>query len=190
MHLCRRQYISFFLILCGFVLTTAAMASPDVQSHDSADYFFHQSFNNLDEEIDIAQEEGKKGLFIMFNDKDCPWCAKMKNTIMNQKSVQEYYRQHFRVLTIDARGNNLITNFDGKEIAEKDFAFKGHRVRATPVFIFFDLSGKPIMRYTGATRDVEEFQWLGEFITSGAYKTKKFTKYKREKRKKLVDRGK
>jgi thioredoxin-related protein len=66
---------------------------------------------------------------------------------------------------------------------EKDFAFKQHRVRATPVFGFFDLEGKMITRFTGATNDAQEFLWLGEFVVDGHYKTTNFSRYKREKRK-------
>ena len=148
---------------------------------DAMAYFFHQSFNNLDEELEIAAEENKSGVFIMFSDKDCPWCLKMKTTIMNRVEVQNYYRQHFRLLTIDIRGDTPMTDFDGNEISEKDFAFKQHRVRATPVFMFFDSSGKKTMRLTGIVRDAKEFLWLGEFVVSGAYQNTNFTKYKRER---------
>jgi hypothetical protein len=52
------------------------------------------------------------------------------------------------------------------------------------VFQFFDLDGKPIARYTGATSTIEEFMWLGDFVVSGKYldKDMSFTKYKRERR--------
>ena len=53
----------------------------------------------------------------------------------------------------------------------------------TPVFAFFDLEGKLIQRYTGATNTAEEFLWLGEFVADGHYKTGRFSRYKREKRK-------
>lgn len=148
---------------------------------DAMEYFFNQSFNNLQEELEIAGEEKKTAIFIMFSDKDCPWCLKMKTTIMNRVDVQNYYREHFRNLTIDIRGDTLMTDFDGNEVAEKDFAFKQHRVRATPVFMFFDSSGKAIMRLTGIVRDAREFLWLGEFVVSGEYQKTNFTKYKRSR---------
>ncbi len=149
---------------------------------DPMEYFFHQSFNNLQEELEIAADEGKAGVFIMFSDKDCPWCAKMKATIMNQVAVQDYYRKHFQVLTIDIRGAAMIVDFEGKEISEKDFAFKEHRVRATPVVMFFDTSGKTVARFTGIVRDVDEFLWLGEYVVSGAFNEMNFTKYKRNRK--------
>jgi len=64
---------------------------------------------------------------------------------------------------------------------QKDFALKEYRVRATPVFAFFDLDGKLVARYTGATRDAREFMWLGEYVVDGRYRDLPFAKYKRER---------
>ncbi len=163
-------------VFCLVVMANVACA--DAQTRDPLEFFFDPSFNNLEEEVGTARQEGKIGLLIMFNDPDCPWCAKMKATVLSQVTVQEYYRSRFRLLHIDTRGDTLMKNFDGAEMAEKDFAFNMHRVRATPVFMFFDLEGQSVMRYTGATRGVDEFLWLGEFIASGGYKTENFTRYK------------
>jgi thioredoxin-related protein len=55
------------------------------------------------------------------------------------------------------------------------------RVRATPVMIFFDLEGQPVVRYTGPTTTKEEFMLLAKFFVSGSYKTMPFTRYKRSK---------
>lgn len=167
------------LLVAGMGLAAAvAMASV---TRDPFAHFFEQSFGNLQEERETARAEGKQGIFIMFDDPDCPWCHKMKTTVLNQPRVQDYYRRHFRVLRVDTRGDALITDFDGREMAEKDYAFKVHRVRATPVFLFLGLDGKVIFRYTGATRNVEEFLWLAEYVVSGAYKSKNYTVYKRER---------
>ncbi len=144
--------------------------------------FFQQSFGDLTDELETAREEGKKGLFIMFDDKDCPWCAKMKATVLNQVNVQEYYRKYFRILRIDVNGDAMMTDFNGRELTEKAFAEKA-RVRATPVMVFYDLSGVPMYRYTGASRNIQEFMWLGEFVVDGHYRTQRFPVYKRKKKK-------
>jgi thioredoxin-related protein len=152
------------------------------QTRDANNGFFQQSFGDLPEELQIAKEEGKKGVFVMFDDKDCPWCAKMKATVLNQQEVQEFYRKHFRIIRIDRNGDEMITDFYGNEISEKDFADKS-RVRATPVIVFYDLQGNLMHRYTGAARNVQEYMWLGEFIVDDHYKTTKFSVYKRQKKK-------
>jgi len=181
-----RRYLSglaalILVLLVHSVMSGQALASHNVERRDAMEYFFDQSFNNLEEELEIAEEEGKKGIFIMFTDKDCPWCLKMKTTIMNRADVQDYYREHFRVLTIDINGDTLMTDFEGNEMEEKEFAFKQHRVRATPVVMFFDTKGNKTMRLTGIVRDAREFMWLGEYVVNGDYKRINFTRYKRER---------
>ncbi len=147
-----------------------------------SEHFFHQSFGDLQEELSLARNENKKGILIMFETDDCPWCKKMKATVFNRATIQDYFRANFRILTVDTEGDTLITDFSGTEIVEKDFALKYNRVRATPVFAFFDLEGELMMRYTGATRDADEFRWLGEFVVEDHYRSNKFTKFKRDKR--------
>jgi thioredoxin-related protein len=72
-----------------------------------------------------------------------------------------------------------ITDFAGVQRTQKDFAFKELRVTATPVFAFFDLAGRPVIRYTGATRDARELMLLGQLVVEGAYRTDTFVDYKR-----------
>lgn len=174
----RIKKILFFIAL----LAMSGVSTVFAQTRDAETNFFQQSFGDLSDELRVAVEEGKKGVFVMFDDKDCPWCAKMKANVLNQQQVQDYYRKHFRIMRIDKNGDTLITDFEGNELSEKVFADKS-RVRATPVMIFVDTQGKLMYRYTGAARNIEEFMWLGEFIVDGHYKTTNFAVYKREKKK-------
>lgn len=166
------------MVLWG--VSVAAAAAADAP-RDPMTYFFHQSFNSLPDEVATARTEGQQAICIMFVLEDCPWCSKMKANVLNQPVVQDYYRKHFRLLMMDANGDAPMTDFSGQEMSQKDFAFKHNRVRATPVFAFYDLNGKPITRYTGATRDAEEFLWLGEYVVSGKWKSTNFTAYRRER---------
>jgi thioredoxin-related protein len=84
---------------------------------------------------------------------------------------------------VDIEGDIEITDFKGRAIREKDFAFEENRVRATPVFLFYDLNGKQLARYTGATSGIDEFLWLGEYVVEGIYEDMPFTRYKRLRRK-------
>jgi len=171
-------YILFAAVLLSgpMLPVSAAEATRDPMQH-----FFHQSFNSLPDEIADAKRGGQQAILIMFEAEDCPWCAKMKATVLNQVAVQDYYRKHFRILMMDVNGDAPMTDFSGREMPQKEFAFKHNRVRATPVFTFFGLDGKLMTKYTGAARGPEEFLWLGEFVASGAWKTTNFTAYKRER---------
>src|SRR4030065_246993 len=150
-------------------------------TRDPMQHFFHRSSNSLPDEIADAKRGGQQAILIMFEAEDCPWCAKMKATVLNQVAVQDYYRKHFRILMMEVNGDAPMTDFTRQEKPQKEFAFKHNRVRATPVFTFFGLDGKLMTKYTGAARGPEEFLWLGEFVASGAWKTTNFTAYKRER---------
>ncbi len=150
---------------------------------DPYEYFFQQSIGDYAEELEIAKEEGKKAVMLFFEQDECPFCHYMKKTVLNQPKVQEYFRKNFALFAIDIEGDIEMTDFDGKQMKMKDFAFKLNRVRATPVLAFYDLEGKRIVRFIGKTSGVEEFMQLGKFVAEGKYKTMRFTKYKRELRK-------
>ncbi len=171
-------------VVCSLFLATTLSANADT-IRDPETHFFQQSFGDLQEEITIAQDENLFGLMIMFETNDCPWCERMKKTVLNQASVQDFYRKNFRILTLNIEGDTPIVDFAGQEITEKEFSLKHNRIRATPAFLFFDQNGERVMRFTGTTKDPQEFLWLGEFVADGHYQKSKFPVYKRQQREAL-----
>jgi len=163
-------------IAVALVLVAGASAA----TRDPGQYFFDTTFGDLPEELSTAKAEGKQGILIMFEMDECPFCHRMKNTVLNQSEVQEYFKEHFLIFPMDVEGDVEVTDFNGSSMPEKDLALKSYRVRATPVFAFFDLDGKLITKYIGATRDPAEFMLLGQYVVDGHYKEMSFQKYKRE----------
>lgn len=165
--------------------TVAKQSSPKVGSpalRDPSAFFFDQSLGDFSEELETARDEGKAGIFIFFEMDDCPFCHRMKTTILNQPRVQAFYKKHFLNFVVNIEGDVEISDFDGKETTQKDFSFKQHRVRATPTMIFFDTNGKRISKYIGPVSSVDEFLLLGEYVVSGAWKSGSFSRYKRKHR--------
>jgi len=147
---------------------------------ENADEFFDVSFGDLQEELALAQEEGKKGVLVMFETEQCPWCNRMKLQVLNRVHVQKYFRTHFRVIALDAEGEVSVNDFEGNEMTSAEFALKNLRVRATPVFAFFGLDGQLITRYTGAVKNDHDFMLLGKYVVEGHYENGRFSKYRRE----------
>lgn len=173
-----RQVVAAFLL----VFFLAGQASAAGAGRDPYQYFFHETFGDLTEELQRARDEGKTGVLIFFEMDECPFCHWMKENVLNQPEVQNYFREHFLNFPIDIEGDIEITTFDGEVMKQKEFAFAKNRVRATPVFAFFDLEGNRIHRYTGRTRNIEEFMLLGRFVAEGHFKETSFTRFKRENR--------
>ncbi len=165
-----------YLLAVGLLLLAAGVQA----NRDPGQYFFDQSLGDFQEELQMARDEGKAGVLIFFEMDECPFCHRMKTTVLNQPEVQDYYKEHFLIYPVDIEGDVEIVDFQGETRTQKDFAFRGYRVRATPVFGFFDLDGKLVTRYTGATKDAAEFLLLGEYVVNGIYKQMSFARYKRQ----------
>jgi len=144
----------------------------------SADLLRTKTDSELRDELAQAKEAGKKGILIMFEQADCPFCARMKATVLNQSEVQDFYQKNFLIFHVDIDGDIEIHDMNGKPMTEKDFAFTVNRVRATPVFLFYNLEGKPVARYTGPTSVVADFMLLGRYVVDKKYYKESFTRYK------------
>ncbi|MHB1247127.1 MAG: thioredoxin family protein [Sulfuriferula sp.] len=157
--------------------TTAFGEVRDVQT-----YFFQPKLGDFKSELQTARKENKTGVLIMFVQEGCPFCERMKTTVLNQSSVQDYYRKHFLIFEMDVKGDTPMVDFKGTDTTEKDFALK-NRARATPTFLFFDTKGDLVTRYIGVTRDADEFLLLGRYVVDGIYKDKPFAAYKMQAQK-------
>ncbi|MEN8213378.1 MAG: thioredoxin family protein [Pseudomonadota bacterium] len=164
------------------LLAALGLPAQALQMRDPESYFFDETFGDLQEELATAKEQGKKALLIMFEMDECPFCRRMKSRVLNRDDVQDYFREHFLILTMDVEGDLEITDFQGNVTTQKEFALKQFRVRATPVFQFIDLDGKAIQkaRYTGATADANEFILLGRYVVEERYRETSFVRYKRQ----------
>ena len=173
--------LNWSAVIILLVATWVPIISPaGEQLLDSNVGFFDDSFGDLKEELETARTDGKFGVMVMFETEECPWCTRMKSQVLNRVHVQDYYHDHFRLIALDAEGDVIINDFEGGEITSKDFSLKHMRVRATPVFAFFDLEGTLVMRYTGALKNAHDFMLLGKFVVEGHYKNGRFNRYRRE----------
>ena len=166
------------ILLVGFFLLFGMNVSV-AETRDAQQYFFDAKMGDFKSELATARKEGKKGILLMFELDDCPFCFRMKQTILNQSEVQDYYHKNFLIFPVDLKGDIAMVDFKGKATTEKAFGLE-QRIYGTPVFDFFDLDGNRVVRFPGAAKDVNEFLLLGRYVVEGAYATMPFAKYKRQ----------
>ena len=169
-------------IFAAGLLFMLCMGTGFAETRDAEKHFFDLKMGDFKSELATAKEEGKTGIMIMFELEDCPFCYRMKHTILNQSEVQDYYHKHFLIFAVDIRGDIPMVDFKGTETTEKAFSTE-HRVYGTPVFDFFDLDGNLITRFPGTAKDVNEFLLLGRCVVEGACKSTSFTAYKKQQKK-------
>lgn len=164
------------ILLAAWAPTPSSAAPP---TRDPNAHFFQGFLGDLRAELDGARKEGKKGVVLVYEMEECPFCERFHRTVANEAAVQDFYRRHFVVLRMDIRGDATIAGFDGKEVRESEFAARS-RVRATPTTVFHALDGREVARFSGLPKDAAEFVALGRFVAEGHYRAGSFTEYKRK----------
>lgn len=163
-----RPLLPLFIILLTLLPLRAGAAD--------ASQLFDQSIGDFKAELADALKEGKKGVVIMFEAEDCPFCRRMKAQVLNREDVQAYYRKHFAIFAVDIFGSVTIADFAGKSYTEKEYAI-AQKLRGTPTFLFIGAGGKEMTRYIGATRDAQEFMELGRYVAEGHWRSKGFGEF-------------
>lgn len=167
----RRLFHGIFRLLALIFSTLAAGAALA-----SGDKFFDAGLGDFKAELAAAQKAGKRGVLLMFEADACPYCRRMREQVLSRGDVQAYFHQHFAIFPVDVLGDVQVTDFTGAELSEKVFA-RAMRVRGTPTFVFIGADGKELTRYTGATKDAQEFMQLGRYVVEGHYANQGFEQF-------------
>lgn len=152
-------------ILGSVLFVLAVLASSAVAR---AEYRAESIDNDYQGEIEAAAAEGKR-LVLFFHQAGCPYCDKMRARVHPAPQVMDYFSQHFVMMESNIRGNLDVVMPDGKPVKESDFG-RLERVRATPVFIFYDTDGTQALRTTGYL-DVDKFYLAGKYVVDGVHKS-------------------
>ena len=152
---------------------------------EQAATFFDENFYDYQENLEEAVEQKKSGIFIFFHLDDCPFCHKMRQQVLNQAEVINFYKKHFLNYQEDANGSLEVINFKGKQTTQQRFATEEHNVFATPVLAFFDLNGKMVAYRTGFLPQ-SDFLLFGQFVKDKQYLQTNFIRYKRQAKRQSI----
>lgn len=166
------------VLLC-LLLAVIPVGAIGADTHAAAS-FFNLNMGDLKTELAEAKSEGKKAMMVMFEQEGCPGCLYMKRNILSRKDVQSFYRANFATLSLDIWSSVPVRDFANREQTEKAYA-QAAKIKGTPTFVFYDLSGNEAVRILGTVETPEEFLLLGQFVASGAYKTRSFAQYKADR---------
>ena len=172
----RIALVPLVLLLLG----PGILAQEELEPRDPREFFFTQSFGDFPEELAEAGKAGKIGLMLFFEQEGCSYCRAMMNKVLNQRQVQDWYRERFVAIAVDIRGAVELKDFDGVSLPSKAFAIQ-RRAVMTPVITFIDLDGSEIFRKWGMISTPEEFLLVGSYIEEKRYMDVSFDDYSRQK---------
>lgn len=137
--------------------------------------WFSLSFLDLQDSLDDAVKEGKKGIILYFGRKDCAYCESLLEINWGDPAIIKFTQQHFNVIAISVRGDRMVTDFNGKTWSEKNFAAH-KRTNFTPSLLFYNAKGQLALKLPGY-RPKYQFRAALEYVADAHYQRESFRQY-------------
>jgi thioredoxin-related protein len=114
--------------------------------------WFHESFLDLSEDLQEAQEQGKR-LVIFWEQRGCPYCKRAHEINFRIPTMVQYIEKNFMVLQLNLWGDREVTDFDGEKLSEKKLAEK-YAILFTPTLQFFPENLEKVAGQKGSDAEV------------------------------------
>ncbi len=137
--------------------------------------WFKLSFLNLREDLQEALRFEKRGLIVYFGQHDCAYCYALIEKNLGLRDIEQYTRRYFDVVAIDIHSDEVVTNLQGEEMSEQEFA-DSLGVDLTPTLIFYNEAGEEAMRLRGYYPPYK-FRAALEYVADAHYKEESFRDY-------------
>lgn len=163
-------FLLFFSISAiSITIGTAARANDTqlIQYSGSAieePYWFKESFLDITDDINEAEEAGKH-LLIYFHQAGCPYCYNLVQQSFLDSHLSEFIQKHFDVVALNLWGDREVTLPDGTLITEKQLAIKLN-IQFTPTLLFYSNAQEAPLRINGY-RSKEDLAKVFDYVLTG-----------------------
>ena len=136
--LTRRGLILGGAALAGLAVPRARAAAVLTDDGLYRQPWFLESFLELGDDLEGAGKAGKR-FAVMWELRGCPYCRETHLVNFARPDIAAFVRENFDVLQLNVVGSRKVTDFDGSELGEKQFAAR-YGVHFTPTIQFFPAS--------------------------------------------------
>ncbi|WP_456373766.1 thioredoxin family protein [Thiolapillus sp.] len=137
--------------------------------------WFKESFLDLQDDLQEALANGKRGIIVYFGQKRCPYCRQLMEVNFKQPDIVKYTRENFDVIAIDIWSPEEVTDPAGNTMSQRDYALK-MRTNFTPSLVFYDKDGNIALRLRGYYPPYQ-FRAALEYVAGEHYKRERFNVY-------------
>jgi len=175
MHKLQSILLLFIIIIKPVLADEFVFSDQTLESDIRLPDWFKLSFLDLQDDLDEAVADNKKGIIIYFGRKDCPYCKALLEKSWGRKDIVHYTRKHFDVIAINTKGTRNITDFDGYVDDEKNYSLR-KKTNFTPSLLFFDKQGKQAFKLSGYQNPYRFLAAL-EYVADAHYQQQSFKSY-------------
>jgi len=144
----------------------------DLNIHPS---WFKESFLALDEDLEEAIANNKKGIIVYFGQKRCAYCRQLLEINLKLPDIEQYIQKHFDVIAIDIWSPEEVTTPEGESLTQRQYA-KNMGTDFTPSLIFYNAKGEIALRLRGYYPPYQ-FRAALEYVADSHYQREKFSDY-------------
>lgn len=162
-------FLMFLVVLCSYSVNAEETRLNEYSGSEiEAPYWFKDSFLDLSDDIQEAQDEGKK-LLIYYHQAGCPYCYNLVQQSFLDPALSQYIQDNFDLVALDLWGDREVTLPDGTALTEKELAIKW-KIQFTPTLLFYSDSETPVLRIDGY-RSPEMLAKIMDYVVSGNTET-------------------
>lgn len=136
--------------------------------------WFKTSFLDFAEDLEQATDNNRH-VMIYFHQNGCPYCAKLVEDNFHDNILVAKLKKYFDVIQINMFGNRALTDWQGKEFNEKEFA-RFMQVQFTPTLVFLNAKGTTVLRINGY-QSIEKMHQVLDYVAHNKYLTQSFSGY-------------
>ena len=137
--------------------------------------WFKHSFLDLQEDLDDALKEGKKGLMVYFGLKRCSYCQAFMENTLSQPDIENRTRRLFNTVGMSIFSDIEMTDPTGKTYTIKDFVTV-KKANYSPTMIFYGNNGQQLLKIVGYYPP-KKFRHVLDYLEGDHYKTERLSTY-------------
>jgi thioredoxin-related protein len=159
--------------------------------------WFLESFLDLKEDLAEAAAAGKH-FAVLWEQRGCPYCRELHRVNFAKPEIRDYVKANFTILQLDMWGPRKVTDFDGKEMGERELA-RRWGVNFSPTMNFFPNEVASVEGKTGRQAEIfrmpgyfKPFHFLSafEYVRSDKFDELGFQRFLQDKTEKMRHSGK
>jgi PQQ-dependent catabolism-associated CXXCW motif protein len=143
---------------------------------------FFSSEHDLDLALLLQQaRESGRDLLLFHETEHCPFCTRMRRTVLRDADVITRLDQDFIAVAIDIEADRTMRDEHAESVSERDFARRGQRIVRTPTLVFYDADFAMLHRHSGLVATPTEMIRLLDFVAERAYQDGAWKSYRNKR---------
>lgn len=168
-----KKLISSCLVIVVFVMPLGGIQAKDFDDSVSTGnnypaWFKETLFYDLEENMQEAKSNGKKGMMIVFGTSGCSYCEEFIKKSLGNQELTSLVKTNFDSIAMEIFDDAEMVSPKGKSMSIKQFA-KQEGVQFSPTLLFYDTDGRRVLKVTGY-QSPERFKHILDFVTGKHYR--------------------